>query len=76
MDVLYKMIFCTFVALGCMIQLGAVLDFSDAMVFVICIPNILGIYILAPIVKKELKVYLAKVKSGEIVNYRTLRKQK
>lgn len=74
MDVLYKMIFCTFVALGCMIQLGAVLDFSDAMVFIICIPNILGIYFLAPTVKRELDKYLHKVKTGEIVNYRALRK--
>jgi len=47
-----------------------VLDFSDALVFVIALPNILGLYVLAPVVKKELKSYQARLKSGEIPNVR------
>lgn len=70
MDRIYKLIFCIFVALGCMLQLGAILDISDALVFLICVPNILGLYFLAPIVKKELNSYLARVKSGEIKKYK------
>ena len=54
---IFKLIFCLFVALGSTIQLGAVLDFSDAMVFVVALPNVLGLYILAPVVKRELKAY-------------------
>ena len=38
-------------------RLGAVLDFSDAMVFLVALPNVLGLYILAPVVKRELKAY-------------------
>ncbi len=72
MDRIYKLIFCIFVALGCMLQLGAILDISDALVFLICVPNILGLYILAPIVKKELNSYLARVKSGEIKKYKNV----
>jgi AGCS family alanine or glycine:cation symporter len=53
-----------------MIQLDAVLNFSDALVFVIALPNILGLYILAPIIKRELKSYQARLKSGEIQNLR------
>ena len=53
-----------------MIQLDAVLEFSDALVFVIALPNILGLYILAPIIKRELKSYQARLKSGEIPNFR------
>jgi AGCS family alanine or glycine:cation symporter len=53
----FKVVFCAFVALGCSIQLSAVLDFSDAMVFLICIPNIIGLYMLAPIVRQELAKY-------------------
>ncbi|MBW2397242.1 MAG: alanine:cation symporter family protein [Deltaproteobacteria bacterium] len=53
----FNAVFCVFVALGCMMQLEAVLDFSDAMVFVLCVPNVLGLYILAPVVKRELAGY-------------------
>lgn len=56
----FKLIFCFFVAVGCMIQLKAVLEFSDALVFLICVPNILGLYILTPVVKRELAAYLAR----------------
>ena len=66
----FNAIFCVFAALGCMIQLDAVLEFSDALVFVIALPNILGLYILAPVVKKELKRYQRRISSGEIPNLR------
>ncbi len=71
-DISFKVIFCIFVVIGCSIPLTSVLDFSDAMIFAMAIPNILGIYFLAPIVKKEMDSYFARVKSGEIVNYRKL----
>ena len=70
MDVGFKLLFCLFVVIGCTIPLTSVLDFSDAMLFAMAIPNILGIYLLAPIVKREMKSYFARVKSGEIRNYR------
>ncbi len=66
----YKIIFCAFVAVGCMVQLGPILDISDALVFLICVPNILGLYFLAPIVKREMNLYFARIKSGEIKKYR------
>ena len=50
-------VFCVFVALGCMMKLEAILDFSDAMVFVLCVPNVLGLYLLAPVVQRELAGY-------------------
>jgi AGCS family alanine or glycine:cation symporter len=56
-EAVFKTVFCAFVVLGAMIQLGAVLDFSDAMVFAICVPNILGLYLLAPRVREELARY-------------------
>ncbi len=67
---IYKIIFCGFVALGCIVQLGPILDISDALVFLICVPNILGLYFLAPIVKREMESYFARVESGEIKNFR------
>ena len=70
MDRLYKLIFCIFVALGCMVKLGPILDISDALVFLICVPNILGLYFLAPLVKREMDSYFARIKSGEIKKFK------
>ena len=53
----FKAIFCLFVVLGSTIQLDAVLDFSDALVFTICVPNLIGLYVLAPVVRDRLEAY-------------------
>ncbi|MCY3770067.1 MAG: alanine/glycine:cation symporter family protein [Gammaproteobacteria bacterium] len=66
----YKLMFCAFVALGCVVQLGPILDISDALVFLICVPNILGLYFLAPIVKRDMESYFARVQSGEIKKFK------
>ncbi len=67
---IFKIVFCIFIALGCMINLRAVLDLSDALIFIVALPNILGLYILAPVIKNELANYQKRLKSGEIQNYR------
>ncbi|MCP4769113.1 MAG: alanine:cation symporter family protein [Gammaproteobacteria bacterium] len=67
---IYKIMFCAFVALGCVVQLGPILDISDALVFLICVPNILGLYFLAPIVKREMISYFARIESGEIKKFK------
>ncbi len=51
---IFSVMFCVFVALGASIQLESVLNFSDAMVFVLCVPNVLGLILLAPVVRDEL----------------------
>ena len=56
----FNAVFCVFVALGCMVKLQAILDFSDALVFVLCVPNILGMLVLAPVVRRELEAYRAR----------------
>lgn len=71
-DLGFKAVFCLFIVLGASIQLGAVLDFSDAMVFVICVPNILGLYLLTPILRKKMVSYTTRLESGEIKNFRKI----
>jgi len=61
-QMIFKAVFCGFIALGCMIQLSAVLDFSDAMVFLIAVPNIIGLYLYAPEVKRDVAAYLEKLR--------------
>jgi AGCS family alanine or glycine:cation symporter len=53
----FQAVFCIFVALGCTLKLEAILDFSDALVFLICIPNLIGLYVLAPVVRARLANY-------------------
>jgi AGCS family alanine or glycine:cation symporter len=66
----YKLLFLIFIVVGSSVKLGAVLDFSDAMLFAMALPNVVGLYFLAPVVKRELKSFMAKLKSGEIkANY-------
>ena len=64
-EMIFKAIFCCFIALGCMIQLTAVLEFSDAMVFLIAIPNILGLYLYAPEVKREINDYITRLRQRD-----------
>ncbi len=54
---IFKVIFCFFVALGCTLKLESILDFSDALVFLICVPNVFGLYVLTPVVARHLKAY-------------------
>ena len=65
-EVIYKMFFLIFVVIGSSIGLGAVLDFSDMMILAMAFPNIIGLYILSGEVKKDLKDYRGKLKSGEL----------
>ena len=53
----FKVFFLGFVVLGSSVNLSAVIDLSDALVFIVAIPNIIGLYILAPVVRKEMKNY-------------------
>jgi len=53
----YKFVFLAFIILGSSMELSSVIHFSDAMLFAMCVPNIFGLYWLAPIVQEELTKY-------------------
>ena len=57
-DLVYKVLFLMFVVIGASISLGAVIDFSDAMIFAMVVPNIIGVIMLSPVIKRELKKYM------------------
>ncbi len=63
MEYTYKLIFCMFVVVGAAASLGSVIGFSDAMIFAMMVPNMVGIVILAPKVKKELKKYMDAIRA-------------
>jgi alanine or glycine:cation symporter, AGCS family len=62
----FKLIFCLFVIVGASLSLGPVIGISDSMIFLMAIPNVLGLYILARSIKKEIQGYRADVASGAI----------
>ena len=62
-DIVYKVLFLLFVVVGASISLGAVIEFSDAMIFAMVFPNVIGLFFLAPVVKVELKKFLDKIKA-------------
>ena len=70
-DATFKLLFLFFVVVGSSMQLGSVIDFSDAMIFAMAFPNLLGCYFLLPVVKKELNEYWADYKSGKLVKTNT-----
>ena len=68
-ELVFKVIFCIFIVIGAAASLGPVIDFSDAAIFAMAVVNIIGLYFLMPIVKRELDSYLSRLKSGEIKKF-------
>lgn len=64
-DLIYKILFLLFVVVGASISLGAVIDFSDAMIFAMVVPNIIGVVMLSPVIKKELTKYMNAINKKE-----------
>lgn len=59
---IYKLLFCMFIIVGASAQLSNIILFTDAMVFAMAVPNIIGLYMLAPEIKKDLRIYLQQLK--------------
>jgi len=65
-ELVFKFMFLAFVVIGSSMGLGPVIDFSDSMIFAMALANIVGLYFLMPVVKRELDKYWAGIRSGEI----------
>jgi AGCS family alanine or glycine:cation symporter len=57
-DLVYKLLFCVGVVIGASSSLDIVIGLSDAMYFAMAIPNIIGLYLLAPKIKVSLNKYI------------------
>ena len=66
----YFSIFLIFIIIGSASNLGSVIDFSDMMILSMAFPNILGLLILAPEVRRDLDTYWKKLKNGEIKRFK------
>ena len=67
-DLTYKVLFCLFIVIGSAASLGSVIKFSDAAILALVFPNMIGLLVLFPLVRRELNKYLKatnRVDSGE-----------
>ena len=62
-DMTYKVLFLLFVIIGAAASMNSIWAFSDAMIFAMVFPNMVGLYFLFPIVKEQLKKYLEAIKN-------------
>ena len=64
-DLAYKIIFLGFVVIGAAASMDSIWAFSDAMIFAMVFPNMVGLFFLFPIVKKELSRYFGAIKAAK-----------
>jgi len=59
-ETVFKIIACLFVILGAVMDLGTAIKFSEAVMFIMAVPNIIGLYILAPELREDVNKYWKK----------------
>jgi AGCS family alanine or glycine:cation symporter len=66
----YKCLYVIAAFLGAIFNLGAVLDFSDMMILSMAFPNIFGLLLLSPLVRRDLQDYWRRFKAGEFKTFK------
>ncbi|PMR67142.1 alanine glycine permease [Halomonas heilongjiangensis] len=64
-EVVYKAIFLCFTVIGAASTLAPVILFADSVFFLLALCNIIGLYFLAKVVRREFHSYWTKLKAGE-----------
>ena len=55
--IVFNGIFCLCIVIGASVTLRAILDLADALIYVMALPNMLGLVIMAPEIKADLQDY-------------------
>ncbi|MBE7706695.1 MAG: alanine:cation symporter family protein [Cyanobacteria bacterium SIG30] len=58
----FQIMFCLFIVIGSSMNLQSVVDFTDATMLAMALPNLITIFILMPEIKQDLKDYCARFK--------------
>ncbi len=53
LELAYKTVFCLIIIAGASANVGNAVDFSDAALFAMSIPNLIGVYFMIPIIRRE-----------------------
>lgn len=67
--ILYKILYVVCVFIGAVVGLGAVIDFSDLSLLSMAIPNLIGCYFLSNQVAADLRNYMERLRSGQMLTY-------
>ena len=65
-DMVYKFMFLAFIIIGSAASMNSIWAFSDAMIFAMVFPNMIGLYFLFPVVRKQLNKYLKVIKESKV----------
>ena len=65
-DMVYKLMFLAFIVIGSAASMNSIWAFSDAMIFAMVFPNMIGLYFLFPVVKEQLNKYLKVIKEAKV----------
>jgi AGCS family alanine or glycine:cation symporter len=57
-------LFCLFIIIGAAANMSSIWAFSDAMIFAMVFPNMIGLFFLFPVVKEQLNRYLEAIKGS------------
>ncbi|MFH8239938.1 alanine/glycine:cation symporter family protein [Streptomyces sp. G6] len=61
-EITYKVVYTLFAIAGSLLTLQTLIDLADAFLFTLAVINIIGLYLLAPVVKRELNSFLEYVR--------------
>ncbi|WP_175411906.1 sodium:alanine symporter family protein [Streptomyces sp. TRM64462] len=61
-EITFKVLYSLIAVLGSLMSLDALISLADSVLFLLAVVNIIGLYLLAPVVKKELNSFLAFVR--------------
>lgn len=56
-DVLFKLCLCMALSTGAAVSLSSIIDFIDSMLFGMCVPNIIALYLLLPELRRDVRAY-------------------
>ncbi|WKZ56723.1 MAG: sodium:alanine symporter family protein [Bdellovibrionota bacterium] len=66
----YRILFCLVTVLGSVWTLDAVINFSDLMIGLMIIPNLIAIWLLSGEIAKDSQSYFARLRNGEFERYK------
>ncbi|HEX4854652.1 alanine/glycine:cation symporter family protein [Arenimonas sp.] len=62
----FTWVFLAMVVVGCSVPLSSLMGMADSLVLSMALPNLIGVYLLMPVLRRELASYQARLASGEI----------
>ncbi|NQZ01766.1 MAG: sodium:alanine symporter family protein [Bdellovibrionales bacterium] len=65
----YKLVFCIAAVIGAVWSLGPIIAFSDIMLGLMVIPNLIAVLLLTPKLRKEVNGYFRRLKNGEFAEH-------